>query len=152
MKNLEKDLGGEPFWVLYGDNYTDCDLGAMAAFHTKAQSDATIAAFDFDKNPNSRIAGGKVECGADGRVRQFLEGEKAASSASRLVNAGIYLLEPGLLAQIPSGFSDFGKDLFPALLKEQKKIYAYTMIGFCFAIDTPEAMQKTGEFLSKRKL
>lgn len=152
VKKLDHELDGAPFWVLYGDNYTDCDLGQMAAFHAKAQSDATIAAFDFDRNPNSRIAGGKMECGADGRVRQFLEGEKADSSASRLVNAGIYLLEPSLLDQFPSGFSDFGKDLFPALLKKQKKIYAYTMSGFCFAIDTPEAMQKTREFLPQRKL
>ncbi len=92
--------------------------------------------------------------GTHGRIQEFLEGDKAQSKAlpgqPRLVNAGIYLLEPSILSRIPAGFSDFGKDVFPALLREQKKIYAYTMLGFCFAVDTPEAMKNTQAKLQRK--
>ncbi len=154
VRKLEKDLAGEPFWVLYGDNYTDCDLVAMLKYHKEKKSEATIAVFDYDKNPNSQIAGGTVATEPDGRIQQFLEGEKAQglakAGAQRLVNSGIYLLEPSVLPLIPAGFSDFGKDVFPALLRERKKIYAYTMLGFCFAVDTPEAMKNTQAKLQRK--
>ncbi len=151
VKNLEKELGDDTFWVIYGDNYTDCDLEEMLRFHKEKHALGTVAVFDFEKNQNSLIAGGKIECDSDGQIQKFLEGEKASASPSNLVNGGIYAFEPEILQYIPQGFSDFGKDVFPALLQSQKKIYAYQMRGFCFAIDTPQAMKVTREILAQRK-
>lgn len=139
LKNLEREFSGGPHYVVYGDNYTDCDLTEMMHQHIEKKVAATIAVFDASKNPNSGIAGGKIKVNPEGFIEEFNEG---GGSGGR-VNAGVYVLEPSVLENISKGFSDFGKDVFPDLLKAKKKIYAYSLKGFCFAVDTPESYERT---------
>jgi NDP-sugar pyrophosphorylase family protein len=136
VRKLARPLGRAPFFVLYGDNYTDCDLRALAALHRRKRAAVTIAGFDPRVNPNSGIAGGRIRASKEGRVIEFVEGRK---NARGFVNAGVYAVDPRVLAYIPQGFSDFGKDLFPALLRAGEKICLYRMKGFCLALDTPRA-------------
>jgi NDP-sugar pyrophosphorylase family protein len=122
--------------VLYGDNYTDCDLRALAALHRKKRAVVTIAGFDPKVNPNSGIAGGRIRASREGRILHFAEGQK---NVRGFVNAGVYAVDPKIFAYIPKGFSDFGKDIFPALLRAGERMYLYRMKGFCLALDTPRA-------------
>ena len=138
LKNLEREFKDGAHYVVYGDNYTDCDLTEIMEQHKKKDAAATVAVFDPAKNPNSGIAGGKIKVGTEGSIEEFNEGGKDGN----WVNAGIYALEPSVMDIIPKGFSDFGKDVFPALLKNKKKIQAYPIKGFCFAVDTPESYER----------
>ena len=54
----------------------------------------------------------------------------SAVEFSDTVNTGIYIFEPEIFKYIPDGFYDFGKDLWPKLLKLKKPIYAYLMNGY----------------------
>ena len=135
-RRLLRDLGPGSFFVLYGDNYTDCDLSELAGFHRARRPAVTVAAFDPKRNPNSGIAGGRMIVGRHGRVRRFVEGSPLQGG---WVNAGVYAVDPKALKDRPEGFSDFGHDVFPDLLRKGKKIYAYRMKGFCLALDTPAA-------------
>ena len=79
------------------------------------------------------------------RVIAFTEGADAAAGSS-LVNAGVYALEPAVLAYVPSGRApDFGRDVFPALLAAGEQVTAHVMEpeGYCFGLDTPESLQRT---------
>src|SRR3989344_8715190 len=64
LKNLEREFKDDSHYVVYGDNYTDCDLTEMMEQHKKTNASATVAVFDASKNPNSGIAGGKIKVGA----------------------------------------------------------------------------------------
>jgi len=147
LKKLESEFSDGTFFVLYGDNWTDCDLTQMLQNHKRSGCLGTIAVFDIRKNPNSSIAGGRFQIGHRGRILQFSEGK----SERPWVNAGIYLFEPEILHQLPKGFSDFGHDIFPKLIREGFALNSYKMNGFCYALDTPEAYAKTQHAASQMK-
>ena len=130
--------------VLYGDNVTAFDLNRLLERHWSAEGLATIALFDSKIHANSGIVGGKVTIEKE-RVIAFAEGA-ATGSGSSLVNAGVYALEPAVLAYVPSGLApDFGRDVFPALLAAGEQVTAHVMEpeGYCFGLDTPESLQRT---------
>jgi NDP-sugar pyrophosphorylase family protein len=130
--------------VLYGDNVAAFDLGRLLERHRTSGGLATIALFDPRIHANSGIAGGKVTVDEE-RVISFAEGAEAGSGSS-LVNAGVYALEPAVLAYVPSDrASDFGTDVFPALLAAGEKVTAHVLEpeGYCFGLDTPESLQRT---------
>lgn len=150
-KNLIGEFYGESFFVLYGDNYTDCDLTGLLRRHRDSGAVGTIAVFDQRKNPNSGIAGGKVALDGDGNALGFVEGSARTVANGTLVNAGVYILEPAVLDAIGDPPSDFGRDVFPKLLREGKRLAAYPLTGFCFGIDTPEAYERAREFAEEMK-
>jgi NDP-sugar pyrophosphorylase family protein len=72
-------------------------------------------------------------------VTGFVEG---AGLTEGLVNAGVYAVSPEIMRFIPqSGFADFGRDVFPAMLAQGAPIGAYALPegGFCLGLDTPES-------------
>lgn len=151
IKNLSKEFSEDTFLVLYGDNFTDCDLSSLLKHHKQSNAIATIAVFDPTKNLNSGIAGGKIKVKENGMVEKFVEGNNKELKELNFVNGGIYTLEPKIIDYIPDGFSDFGKDIFPNVLKMGLKLSTYKMSGFCFALDTPESYQRTRELLGEIK-
>ncbi|MBI1935311.1 nucleotidyltransferase family protein [Candidatus Woesearchaeota archaeon] len=126
---LAEDFFDDRFIVIYGDNFTTLDLEDLARFHKSNGSFATIA---LHKKNSSQKSSSAVILNKNLRVERFIErpdiDEADLSSKSfRLVNAGIYILEPNVLKFIPRKKFDFGYDLFPLLLKEKKKLYGYVM-------------------------
>jgi mannose-1-phosphate guanylyltransferase len=151
VKKLEGSLATGTFLVLYGDNFTNCDVTALLRQHRSTGAAATVAVFDAATAGNSGIAGGTVQVDSSGRIQRFVEGA-GAQQVSRLVNAGIYALEPSVAAEIPHGFSDFGKDIFPGLLAGQQHVHAFVMNGFCLALDTPESYAQAHRIHSQMEL
>jgi NDP-sugar pyrophosphorylase family protein len=138
LKRLAAEFEAGTFAVVYGDNLTAIDLAAMVAYHRRCAAIATVALFDPLRVPNTGMAGGKVAMAANGRLVAFQEGPRAIG---QFVNAGVYVLEPDLLSDLPA-FSpcDFGRDVFPKLLEEGRAVFGYAMDGYCLAIDTPAAL------------
>ena len=137
-----RDRLSSAFLVLYGDNLTTCDLGALVAFHRSKRGVASIAVF---KRENA-TAGGIVSFGDDGRILRFLEKPKREEIFSSWVNAGIVVCEPEIFDAIPRGFSDFGKDVFPALIADGEALFAYRMDADherLWWIDSPEDYERT---------
>ncbi len=108
------------FVVVYGDVFTNLDLTRLIAFHSISSTlfdlpipFLTLALYRVD-NPS---ACGVVELDGRGRVTRFVEKPPPDRVFSDLVNAGVMVLEPGILKYIPPDtFYDFGRDLFPRLL------------------------------------
>lgn len=149
VKKLENEFN-ETFFVVYGDNFTNCNLNKLLKAHKKNKGIITMAIFNRTKNKNSGIAGGTVLYDKKTlKIKSFTEGNSAESD---FVNAGIYVLEPEILNYIPRNkFYDFGKDLFPLLIKKKIDIHAYLMPeNECvFGIDTIECYKKTQNFWRK---
>ncbi len=134
VKNAEQYLDGT-FIVLNGDIFTDLNLADMLAFHRAKGAQATIALTRVD-NP---CAFGVVETDSDGRVQCFIEKPSPDQVTTHWINAGIYILEPEVLGQVPANSHYmFEKGLFPLLLELGKPVYGYPFGGYWMDMGTPE--------------
>ena len=138
VKQFAPWLGSGPFLVIYGDNYSDYDLGALMRRHRESGADMSIALFHLDEVCHSGVA----LFDADGRITGFVEKPTEVPPPSHWVNAGIYVVEPRLLADIPEGFSDFGRELIPAWIAAGRKVVGMTFDRKVTAIDTPELLSR----------
>lgn len=134
VKNTEKYLD-ETFLMLNGDIFTDLDITAMIGHHLERKAKATIALTPVD-DPTSY---GLVETEAQGRVTQFLEKPSRSQVTTNMINAGTYVLEPEILAQIPPQTKvSIEKEVFPLLLEQGKPVYAYPSSAYWIDMGTPE--------------
>jgi mannose-1-phosphate guanylyltransferase len=133
-----------PFLVWYGDNLSRCNIDRLAAFHCSKGGAGTIALHHREDPTSSGIVG----LDDQDRITRFLEKPKAEQVFSHWVSAGIFVLEPEVLQDIPSqGAPDFGRDVFPSLLARGTPLYGYRLseaegLGW---IDTPEDLRRMEE-------
>lgn len=117
----------ERFIVVSGDALTDVDLGKAVAFHEECGAEVTLVLKKVDDPSEFGI----VVVEDDGRVTGFQEKPDEEEVFSYTANTGIYVLEPGVLGDIPEGQEyDFAEDLFPKLLEEGRSVYGYVMEGY----------------------
>ena len=134
VKNAERYLD-ETFLVLNGDVFTDLDITAVIGFHRERKAKATIALTPVE-DPTGY---GLIETDADGRVTRFLEKPSWSQVTTNMINAGTYVLEPEVLANIPPQVNfSFEHELFPLLLDQSELIYAYPSTAYWMDIGTPE--------------
>ncbi len=149
VKRMSPFLDGGPFFVWYGDNLSTCDLAKLYAFHRSKGGVATIALYDREDVTASGIVGLDV----NDRIARFLEKPSPEHVFSHWVNAAIFVLEPSVLSAIPSeGTPDFGRDVFPGLLRDGASLFGYRMApdeGLWW-IDTPDDLRSVERLLSGR--
>ena len=132
-KRLQSYLN-ETFVVFYGDLYTKMDLTPLVQFHYDHGSQITVALYEVDNPCDCGI----VDLSPDGRIRRFVEKPSPDEVFSNLANAGIYIVEPGILDYVPPGQPyDFGRDLFPRLLDEGIEVWGYPIHDLLIDIGTP---------------
>ena len=123
-----------PFLVVYGDNLFEYDLKKIINFHERKKGIAAIALNEKDNVDQSGIA----LLDDEDKIIKFIEKPKPDEVVSNLVNTGLYILGPEVLDYIPSNKSiDFGKDVFPEMIKKNEKIFGLILKGNLRAIDTP---------------
>ena len=119
---LAEDKLSERFIVVSGDALTDANLSKAIEFHEKNGAEATLVLQQVDDPSEFGI----VVADDDGRVERFLEKPDPEEVFSYTANTGIYVLEPGILEDIPADEEyDFADDLFPKLLDEGRSVYGY---------------------------
>jgi mannose-1-phosphate guanylyltransferase len=124
----------EVFVVINGDVITEIDITALVAFHHESGARATIALTPVE-DP-SRF--GVVVTEPDGRVVAFLEKPPRDEAPSNLVNAGIYVLNPEVLDDIPDGRVSIERETFPLLVGE-RAMFALASDAAWIDIGTPAA-------------
>lgn len=132
LNSFKQELLDEPFFVLYADNFTDFNLKEILGFHLLKRGIATIA---LCAKKDVRMSGVAV-LDENNRVLRFIEKPDIRDGEVHLVNAGIYVLSSAIFTYIPSGFSDFGRDIFPALISSNENVFGIVMKGRLFAVDT----------------
>lgn len=125
--------------VINGDIFTDLDITAMKAHHNANRAQITIALTAVD-NP---CAYGLVETNSDSRIHRFLEKPSPHEVTTNMINAGTYIVEPGVLAAIPPDtVISFEKDVFPNLLARGESVFSFTDNGYWIDIGTPAKYQQ----------
>ncbi len=106
--NFEFVRGEREFLVLYADNLTDADLGALVRFHEARQPILTMALFHMDR-PETR---GIAEVAESGWITSFVE--KPKQPKSDLANGGLYVVSSDIEPYLEDAF-DIGYDVLPKL-------------------------------------
>lgn len=115
------------FVVISGDVLTDIDLSKAVEFHVQRNAEATMV-LSRRENP---LAFGIVITDENGRIIRFLEKPSWGEVFSDTINTGIYILERSILESLPQEEAyDFGKDIFPRLLTENRRLYGYVSPGY----------------------
>lgn len=117
-----------PIFVLNGDQVMRADLTAMLEQHRREGVLATIAVGPYDVQVPF---GAVIE--SDGRVVSL----KEKPSVSVLVNRGIYVLEPDLLAAVPPSGEYPITTLFESLLGEEKGVGAFHFDDYWLDVGRP---------------
>ncbi len=138
VKNAERLLD-DSFIVLNGDIFTDIDLGRMMRLHEENKAVASLALTPV-QDPTIY---GVVETDSESRVKRFIEKPPRDKVTTNMINAGIYILEPGILSCVaPNTFSMFERDVFPPLLEEGQVIYGYPFRDYWIDMGTPDKYLK----------
>src|SRR5436190_1566247 len=138
------DLLADTFAVLYGDTMVNVDLGRIWDAHHAAQADATLLLHPNDHPLDSDL----VEANAEGWVTAFHNRPHPPGCYfQNLVNAALYVVNKSTLAAWTQTIApaDFGKDLFPAILKRGAKLRAYNSPEYIKDVGTPERLDRVSE-------
>lgn len=136
--------------VFNGDILTNVDVAEIIDFHRIKKAEATLTLVSVDDV--SRFGVSQVD--TDGRILRFVEkpsDDEVANMAAKTINAGIYILEPGILDLIAKDSNrSFEYDIFPEILSRKLPFFGYIMGGnYWQDIGTPENyLQAHHDFLS----
>ena len=129
--------------ILSGDHIYKMNYAKMLAYHKASKADATIAVIEVPYKEASRF--GIMNTEENGRILEFEE--KPAQPKSNLASMGIYIFEWKLLRKMlladiknPDSNHDFGKDIIPTMLKDQKSLYAYKFKGYWKDVGTIDSL------------
>jgi mannose-1-phosphate guanylyltransferase len=135
IKNTEEYLDGEPFVVVNGDVLSGMDLRVAIERHKESDALATIVLISVE----DPTAYGLVEVDHDMLVRRFLEKPAADEVTTNLVNAGIYVMQPEVLAMIPKDQEvSIEREIFP-YLQAEARLRAYVSSSYWKDIGTPRS-------------
>ncbi len=129
--------------VLSGDHIYKMNYAKMLAEHKACNADATIAVIEVPFKEASRF--GIMHTDEEGHIIEFQE--KPENPKSNLASMGIYIfnwkpLRKLLVADMkdPDSHHDFGKDIIPRLLADNKTLYAYRFKGYWKDVGTIDSL------------
>jgi NDP-sugar pyrophosphorylase family protein len=147
LKQAQPFIDGA-FLALNGDTYFDVDLKNLIKFHQRKSAEhnglGTLALTERQDAQNF----GSVTIDAEHKILRFEEKSERAE-VSRLINAGIYVLEPEILQHIPPAQKvSLEKETFPALLNQGHRLFGYEAKGYFVDIGTPAGYQGFQHYIS----
>ncbi len=129
--------------VLSGDHIYKMDYSQMISFHEKNDADATIAVMPVPIEEASRF--GILATDEENRVTDFVE--KPANPPSNLASMGIYVFDWAKARQYlvddeanAESTHDFGKDVIPAMLAGDERLFAYRFEGYWRDVGTIDSL------------
>ena len=123
-------IGNDPFWVIYADNLTTANLGAILSMHRAYGPMISMGLFR-SKKPEFC---GVVKIDDIGKVIDFQE--KPKNPKGDLVNAGVMVVSPTIINHIPNKYPiDLSSHIIPKLIGN---IYGKLLDGYFMDIGTLE--------------
>ena len=129
--------------ILSGDHIYKMDYSWMLKEHKKSEAEATIAVLEVPLKEASRF--GIMNTDENDNIIEFEE--KPANPKSNLASMGIYILNWKSLRKVlvadeknEQSSHDFGKDIIPAFLNDNKKLVAYRFGGYWKDVGTVDSL------------
>ncbi|KHF39189.1 glucose-1-phosphate adenylyltransferase [Halalkalibacter okhensis] len=128
--------------ILSGDHIYKMDYSLMLEYHKEQGAEASISVIEVPWEEASRF--GIMNATENGDILEFEE--KPANPKSNLASMGIYIFNWSVLrsylnqdAKSIESSHDFGKDIIPAMLKDNRKLYAYPFSGYWKDVGTVQS-------------
>lgn len=129
--------------ILSGDHIYKMDYSKMLEFHKEKQADCTIAVMEVPWEEASRF--GIMACDEYKKIYEFAE--KPKEPKSNLASMGIYIFTWSKLKKYleedeanPESENDFGKNVIPAMLQNNERMYAYAFQGYWKDVGTIDSL------------
>ncbi|WP_377889097.1 glucose-1-phosphate adenylyltransferase [Alkalihalobacillus sp. R86527] len=129
--------------VISGDHIYRMDYSEMLDYHEEQGADATIAVLEVPWNEASRF--GIMNTDEENRIVEFQE--KPEEPKTNLASMGVYIFSWKALEKYltedeanPHSSNDFGKDIIPAMIEDQKKLCAYSFSGYWKDVGTLQSL------------
>jgi len=137
----------DTFIAMNGDVIAEVDLAQMLDRHENAKATVTDALHEV-RDP-TRF--GVVQLDSNRRIRRFAEKPSLKEAPSRLVNAGIYMIDTSVLRMIPAGRKvSLEREIFPVLAKK-KSLIGFPFEGHWFDIGSLSDYQKANLALLQKQ-
>jgi len=125
--------------VLSGDHVYKMDYSILISFHQEKRADVTVATLRVSLEEASRF--GIVQTDPDYRVIHFEE--KPPQPKGTLASMGIYVFNYDTLVKVlnedaksPESTRDFGKDIFPKMVRERYRVFAFPYADYWVDVGT----------------
>ena len=129
--------------ILSGDHIYKMDYGKLVAYHEEKKADCTIAVIDVPLEEASRF--GILNTEADGHITEFEEKPKQPKSTK--ASMGVYVFNWDVLKKYlteddknEKSAHDFGKNVIPAMLGDQKRLFEWEFNGYWKDVGTTESL------------
>ena len=129
---LLPEVPTEPILVVNGDVLTTCDFSLLLDYHHRQHSVATVAAVEY------RV---QVPLGVLKLEGHYVLGVEEKPELHLLCNAGMYLLDPEVLAFIPEGQTFHMTDLLNEVVRQGLPVSAFPVYERWIAIERPEDLR-----------
>jgi glucose-1-phosphate adenylyltransferase len=133
--------------ILAGDHLYRMDYDALIHFHRERRADVTIAVIPVSVEEAPRF--GILKTGEEGRITAFQEKPRDPEALARLesrpgtdkpylASMGQYLFRMDAMTRLleEDGGNDFGRNIIPAAIEAQRRVYAYPFEGYWEDIGT----------------
>jgi mannose-1-phosphate guanylyltransferase len=142
-----------------GDSVASFDVAALLRAHKESGAKATMALWEVEDPSPFGIVGLSTSKEGDvdgelreGFIRKFKEKPTPEEAFSNVINAGLYILEPEVMALVPEGEKyDFSKNLFPRLLEMGWPMYAKAIDGVWFDVGSPNELIRAQHVLIEQR-
>ena len=129
--------------VLSGDHIYKMNYAKMLDYHKANNADATIAVIEVPMQEASRF--GIMNTDETGQIVEFEE--KPQQPKSNLASMDIYIFDWKILRKMlvadmkdPESSHDFGKDIIPSMLADNRKLCAYKFQGYWKDVGTIDSL------------
>ena len=140
--------------ILSGDHIYKMNYNKMLDFHKEKEADLTVAHINVPLEEASRF--GILNTNDDLQIIEFLE--KPENPISTKASMGIYIFNWKILKEYlirdeenPESEKDFGKNIIPMLLEENRRIFAFPFAGYWKDVGTIESLWEANMDLIKRR-
>ncbi len=131
-------VGDQPFLVVYGDVLAKIDYQELIDFHAEHKKLVTMAVTSV-ADPS---AAGSVSLRGP-KVVAFTEKPKAGPTTSRLISAGVFVMNPEVVSKIPADASlvSLETDIFPSLIADSQ-VDGFVFDAPWYDVTTPESYER----------
>lgn len=135
IKQAEPHFSGEPVLILNGDTLVELDLEALRDFHRTRNAAATLVL----REDSDAARWGLVEVGEEGKILRITgKGLLDSVPATPRMFAGVHILHPRLLRQVPKGAASSIIDVYVGAIERGEPVFGYDMQGYWSDIGTAE--------------
>lgn len=132
IKVAQKEIGNDPFLLVYGDVLANIDWLGLVNFHDECGSPLTMAVTTVtDTQPWGNV-------GVEGNhVVRFNDETENNNHNAHLINSGIYVVDPEVLKTISDDTTSFEDEVIKPLAPQQQ-VCAYHFSGKWFDVGSAE--------------